>query len=75
MKKTFGDTGEFETLHKESDPEMVEVDYNTIIPLIQDRIVSSWTTELDSAKSFAKAPSSLQIFLWIRQKHFSGIGC
>ena len=60
MKKTFGDTGEFETLHKESDPEMVEVDYSTIIPLIQDRIVSSWTTQLDSAKSFAKAPSISQ---------------
>tara|TARA_R110002124_G_scaffold13954_1_gene63071 strand:+ start:110 stop:817 length:708 start_codon:yes stop_codon:yes gene_type:complete len=60
MKKTFGDTGEFETLHKESDPEMVEVDYSTIIPLIQDRIVSSWTTQFDSAKSFAKAPLASQ---------------
>ena len=58
MKKTFGDTGEFETLHKESDPEMVEVAYSTIIPLTEDRIVSSWTTQFDSAKSFAKAPST-----------------
>ena len=58
MKKTFGDTGAFEMLHKESDPEMVEVVYHTIVPLLEDRMVSSWTTQLDSAKSFAKAPST-----------------
>jgi len=60
MKKTFGDTGAFEMLHKESDPEMVEVVYHTIIPLLEDRMVSSWTTQLDSAKSFAKAPLASQ---------------
>ena len=60
MKKTFGDTGEFERLHKESDPEMVEAVYHTIVPLLEDRMVSSWTTQLDSAKSFAKAPLASQ---------------
>ena len=39
---------------------MVEVAYSTIIPLVEGRIVSSWTTQLDSAKSFAKAPSISQ---------------
>jgi len=58
MKETFGDTGKFEMLHKESDPEMVEVDYNALLPLLPGRMVSSWTTQLDSAKSFAKSPSS-----------------
>ena len=58
MEQAFGDTGEFEALHKESDPEMVEVVYNTIIPLYPGRLVSSWTTQFDSAKSFAKAPST-----------------
>ena len=56
MRETFGDTGKFEILHKESDPEVVEVDYYTVAPLLKGRLVSSWTTQLDSAKSFAKAP-------------------
>ena len=57
MEQTFGDTGEFEALHKESDPEMVEVVYNTIIPLYPGRLASSWTTDKDQAMKFAKPPS------------------
>jgi len=58
MKETFGDAPEFEILHKESDPKMLEVDYNAIVPLLEGRLVSSWTTDYMQAVEFSKAPST-----------------
>jgi hypothetical protein len=69
MKEAFGD--KFERLHKESGSEMVEIAYNAILPLYPGRLVSSWTTELEEAKSFANAPASNTEGSWSYGKNIS----